>query len=108
MQHYAIWADCVEKLRISDVASFRKEPVIRKSQMGSAKRRSELPHERHKTNLAKPLASKCWSRRTDKNFTDFAKNRVLNSIRTKQAFGKAAAQLTKLAQIIQLPITYIK
>jgi hypothetical protein len=39
-------------------------------------RRSELPHERQKTNLAEPLAPKGWLRRTDKKFIDFAKNRV--------------------------------
>jgi hypothetical protein len=39
-------------------------------------RRSELPHERQKNNLAELLASKSWSRRTGKNFTDFAKNGV--------------------------------
>jgi hypothetical protein len=69
-------ADTVEKLRISDVVIFRKEPVIGKSQVISAMRRSELPHERQKTNLAELLASKSWSRRTGKNFTDFAKNGV--------------------------------
>jgi len=69
-------ADCVEKLRISDVMIFRREPEIGKSQVISAMRRSELPHERQKTNLAELLASKSWSRRTGKNFTDFAKNGV--------------------------------
>ena len=39
-------------------------------------RRSELPHERQKTNLAEPLASKSWLRRTGKNFIDSAKNGV--------------------------------
>ena len=39
-------------------------------------RRSELRHERQKTNLADPLASKSWSRCTNKKFTDFAKNGV--------------------------------
>lgn len=71
----------VEKLRISDVVFFRKEPVIRKSQMRSAMRRSELPHERQKTNLTEPLGSKSWLRRTDKNFTDFAKNGVFQQYR---------------------------
>ena len=33
--------------------------------------------------LAEPLASKCWSRRTDKNFTDFAKNRVFQQYQPK-------------------------
>ena len=49
------WADTVEKLQISDVVIFRKEPAIPKSQMRSAMRRSELAHERQKTNLAEPL-----------------------------------------------------
>ena len=52
------WADCVEKLRISDVAVFRKRPAIRKSQMRFANRRCELLDERYKANLAEPLASK--------------------------------------------------
>jgi hypothetical protein len=39
-------------------------------------RRSELPHERQKADLAEPLASKSWWRRTDKKFTDLAKNGV--------------------------------
>ena len=39
-------------------------------------RRSELAHERQKTNLAEPLVSKSWLRCTDKNFADFAKNGV--------------------------------
>jgi hypothetical protein len=51
--HYEIRADTVEKLRISDVVIFRKEPVIGKSHVISAMRRSELPHERQKTDLAK-------------------------------------------------------
>jgi hypothetical protein len=37
---------------------------------------SELPHERQKANLAEPLVLKIWSRCTDKNLTDFAKNGV--------------------------------
>ena len=37
-------------------------------------RRSELAHERQKTNLAEPLASKSWLRRTAKNLVNFAKN----------------------------------
>jgi hypothetical protein len=47
-----------------------------KSQMRSVMRRSELAHERQKTNLAEPLVSKSWLRCTDKNFADFAKNGV--------------------------------
>ena len=39
-------------------------------------RRRELSHKRQKTNFAEPLVSKSWLRRADKNFTDFAKNRV--------------------------------
>jgi len=39
-------------------------------------RRSELAHERQKTNLAERLVSKSWLRCTDKNFADFAKNGV--------------------------------
>ncbi|MEP3557994.1 MAG: hypothetical protein ABJN03_15910 [Ascidiaceihabitans sp.] len=39
-------------------------------------RRSELPHDRQKSNLAEPLASKSWSRCTGKKFTDFVKNGV--------------------------------
>ena len=69
-------ADCVEKLRILDAAIFRKEPLMPKSQMRSVMRRSELAHERQKTNLAEPLVSKSWLRCTDKNFADFAKNGV--------------------------------
>ena len=68
--------DFVEKLRFSDVVIFRKEPVIPKSQMRFAMRRRELSHKRQKTNFAEPLVSKSWLRRADKNFTDFAKNRV--------------------------------
>jgi hypothetical protein len=40
-QHRSKWADCVEKLRISDAVIFRKEPVMLKSQMRSAMRRRE-------------------------------------------------------------------
>ena len=69
-------ADCVEKLRILDAAIFRKEPLMPKSQMRSVMRRSEMAHERQKTNLAEPLVSKSWLRCTDKNFADFAKNGV--------------------------------
>ena len=69
-------ADFVEKLRISDVVIFRKEPMIAKSQMRFSMRRSELPHERQKSNLAEPLASKSWSRCTGKKFTEFVKNGV--------------------------------
>ena len=65
---------------------FRKEPAIPKSQMGSAIRRSELPHERQKANLAEPLASKSWWRRTDKNFTGFARNGVFQQNRRKPDF----------------------
>ena len=46
-------------------------------------RRSELPHERQKTNLAEPLASKSWLRRTDKKFIDFTKNRVFQNNRLR-------------------------
>ena len=73
---FDILADFVEKLRFSDVVIFRKEPVIPKSQMRFAMRRRELSHKRQKTNFAEPLVSKSWLRRADKNFTDFAKNRV--------------------------------
>ncbi len=52
-----------------------------KSQMRFAMRRSELPHERQKANLAEPLALKNWSRCTDKIFTDFAKNGVFQQYR---------------------------
>ena len=69
-------ADCVEKLRISDVVIFRKEPMIPKSQMRFTMRLSELSHERQKANLAEPLASENWSHCTNKNSTDFAKNGV--------------------------------
>ena len=47
-----------------------------KSQMRSVMRRSDLAHERQKTNLAEPLVSKSWLRCTDKNFADFAKTGV--------------------------------
>ena len=57
--------------------------MIRKSQMRSAMRRSELPHERQKTNLAEPLASKSWLRRTGKNFIDSAKNGVFQQYQPK-------------------------
>lgn len=75
------WADSVEKLRISDVVIFRIEPVMPKSPMRFAMRRSELPHERHKASLAEPLAVKSWSRCTDKNLTDSAKNGVFQRYR---------------------------
>lgn len=75
------WADFVEKLRISDVVIFRKEPVRPKSQMRFAMTHSEQPHERQKANLAEPLASKTWSRCTDKNLTDFVKNGVFQQYR---------------------------
>lgn len=81
MLHRRVWADCVEKLRISDAVIFRKEPAIPKSQMRSATRRSELGYEWQKTNLAEPLASKSWLRRTGKNFADFAKNGVFQQYR---------------------------
>jgi hypothetical protein len=44
-------------------------------------RRNDLPHELQKANLAEPLALKGWSRCTDKNFTDFAKNGVFQQYR---------------------------
>jgi hypothetical protein len=44
-------------------------------------RRSELPHERQKANLAEPLASKSWSRCTNKKFADFTKNGVFQQYR---------------------------
>jgi len=44
-------------------------------------RRSELPHEQKKTNLAEPLASKSWPRCTGKNFSDFVKNGVFQQYR---------------------------
>jgi len=50
-------------------------------------RRSELAHERQKTNLAEPLASKSWLRRTDKNFADFAKIRVFQQYQPFIAFN---------------------
>ncbi len=84
-QHWWLWADCVEKLRISDAVIFRKEPAIPKSQMRSATRRSELGYEWQKTNLAEPLASKSWLRRTGKNFADFAKNGVFQQYRLLEA-----------------------
>jgi hypothetical protein len=59
-----------------------------KSRMRSAIRRSELPHERQKTNLAEPLASKCWSRCTDENLSDFAKNGVFQQYRLTANFRR--------------------
>ena len=76
LQHETQRTDCVEKLRILDAAIFRKEPLMPKSQMRSVMRRSELAHERQKTNLAEPLVSKSWLRCTDKNFADLAKNGI--------------------------------
>ena len=49
---------------------------IKADRFGTAMRRSELLHERHKTNLAEPVTSKSWLHGTDKKFIDFAKNRV--------------------------------
>jgi len=49
--------------------------------MRFAIRRSDLPHEPQKANLAEPLALNSWSRCTDKNFTDFAKNGVFQQYR---------------------------
>jgi hypothetical protein len=74
-------ADFVEKHRISDVTIFRKKPVIPKSQMRFAMRRSELPHERQKANLAKYLSLQNWWRYTEKNFNDFAKDGVFEQYR---------------------------
>jgi hypothetical protein len=76
LQHRLIWADCVEKLRISDAVIFRKEPVKLENRMRSAMRRIELAHERQKANWAEPFASRNSSRCTDKNFAYFAKNGV--------------------------------
>ena len=92
LQRNAPLANFVEKLRISDVANFRKEPVIQKCQMKFAMRRSELPRERYRVNLAEPLASKCWSSCKDKNFTDFPKNRVFqHNLREDEAARAAMA-----------------
>ena len=76
-------ADFVEKLRISDVVIFRKEPVRPKSRMRFSMRHSEQPHERQKANLTEPFASKTWSRCTDKNLTDFVKNGVFQQYQPK-------------------------
>lgn len=86
-------ADFVEKLRISDVVIFRKVPVIPKSQMRFAMRRNDLPHEPQKANLAEPLALKSWSRCTDKNFTDFAKNGVFQQYRPRVTLFYGAANV---------------
>jgi len=78
---FTVWADCVEKLRISDAVIFRKEPVKFESQMRSAMRRIELAHERQKANWAEPLAAKSWSVCAGINFSDFAKNGVFQQYR---------------------------
>jgi len=52
-------------------------------------RRSELPHEQKKTNLAEPLASKSWPRCTGKNFSDFVKNGVFQQYRLCTAVRRA-------------------
>lgn len=49
-------------------------------------RHSELTHERQKTHLAEPLASKSWLRLTNKNFADFAKNGVFQQYQPKLTF----------------------
>ena len=59
--------------------------MIPKSQIRFAIRHSELPHERQKANLAEPLVLKIWTRCTDKNLTDFAKNGVFQQYRLLEA-----------------------
>jgi transposase len=46
-----LWADCVEKLRISDGLIFRKEPVIPKSQMRFAMYKAIAYYLRHRSGL---------------------------------------------------------
>ena len=70
----------VEKLRISDVVIFRKKPVKPQSQSRSAMKRSALPHERQKTNLAE---SPCFEKLVapyGQKFIDFAKREFFNTI----------------------------
>jgi hypothetical protein len=54
-------------------------------------RRSELAHERQKTNSAERLASKIRLRRTDKNFADFAKIRIFQQYPPLERFAANAA-----------------
>lgn len=60
-------------------------------------RRSELAHERQEANLAEPLASKSWLRRTGKNFAANSKNGVFQHNQPNVHFREAAPQHTGAA-----------
>ena len=74
--------------------------MIPKSQMKFGMRRSELPHERQKSNLAAPLASKSWRAVRVKNSQISSKTEFFNKIGSEPP-SQAAQHLDRLVGLGQ-------
>jgi len=86
----ALFADCVEKLRNSDIAIFLPKPVMLRGQMRSFVRPRGRPFERRKANLAEPLAPKIWSPWMAKNFVTQTEKQSFSTQSARSDFHIAA------------------